>query len=306
MRYFSFLCLMFLFVSIFLSGCNKNENLPICVIFKPKTNSKVISGRNIKIYVSANSLNDNIEDVTFFVDGIKTETIYVQANLCVFNWQTDNYEYGMHIVKAEAVDGVGLSSEDEINIEIVKYVPITSVTDYRDGNIYKVVEIGEQVWMSENLRREHEFSRYVNNDSCNTVEYGYLYKTNIGAGGDVCPDEWHIPYPEEWNELIEYLGGESVAGGKLKEAGTQRWKFPNTEATNLSGFSARPAGSLRIDSNITGNTWYYLPKDFGSQAIFLTANYGEYYYLDFDAGDVKKLNYHPMGEFFSLRCIRDY
>jgi len=58
----------------------------------------------------------------------------------------------------------------------------------------------------------------------------------------VCPTGWHIPTDAEWTILISYLGGENVAGGKLKERGTAHWKSPNTGATNESGFTALQGG----------------------------------------------------------------
>ena len=58
----------------------------------------------------------------------------------------------------------------------------------------------------------------------------------------VCPDGWHLPSIAEWEELIECLGNTTVAGGKMKETGTEHWNSPNTDASNESGFTARPGG----------------------------------------------------------------
>jgi uncharacterized protein (TIGR02145 family) len=115
-------------------------------------------------------------------------------------------------------------------------------TDPRDGKIYKIVTIGTQIILAENLAFKPDSGNYwsYNNDQSNIAKYGYLYDWNIAK--KVCPIGWHIPTDNEWTTLITYLGGDSVAGGKLKEIGTVHWESPNTEATNTSGFTALPGG----------------------------------------------------------------
>ena len=63
----------------------------------------------------------------------------------------------------------------------------------------------------------------------------------------VCPDGWHLPSNNEWLELVDYLGGLSVAGGPLKDTGTEFWNSPNTGATNETGFSGLPNGGRHYD-----------------------------------------------------------
>jgi len=140
------------------------------------------------------------------------------------------------------------------------------VTDF-EGNIYNAVTIGTQVWLVENLKTIH----YQNGDLItnatntsgtnwtslttgvfcdNTTEivsnvYGRLYNWYaVVDNRKICPSGWHVPTITEWNTLITYLGGESVAGGKLKEVGTSHWIDPNTGATDEVGFKAL-AGGLR-------------------------------------------------------------
>lgn len=130
------------------------------------------------------------------------------------------------------------------------------------GKIYQTVQIGTQCWFRENLnigvridkdsaqKDNGIIEKYCyddNEDNCNT--YGGLYYwdelmqyvTTEGVRG-ICPDGWHIPTDAEWNILVGFLGGDSVAGGKMKEAGTVHWLSPNTGATNSSGFTALPGG----------------------------------------------------------------
>jgi uncharacterized protein (TIGR02145 family) len=138
-----------------------------------------------------------------------------------------------------------------------------------DSNIYHTIKIGSQVWMQENLKT----TRYNNgdiigtttpatlgiasetspkyqwpnsgdgNDSSNVAIYGRLYTwyavTDIR---NVCPTGWHVPSNDEWHVLSNYLGGDTVAGGKLKESGTSHWLYPDDGATNESGFTALPGG----------------------------------------------------------------
>lgn len=140
---------------------------------------------------------------------------------------------------------------------------ITPVTDI-DGNVYKTVKIGTQVWMAENLRTTHyrngiEIPNVTDNTEWSNLDdlwkgaycdynntpssvYGKLYNSfAVDDARKLCPAEWHIPTVQEWTTLIDYLGGYNEAAGKLKEAGTTHWKSPNT-GTNESGFTALPGG----------------------------------------------------------------
>jgi uncharacterized protein (TIGR02145 family) len=126
-------------------------------------------------------------------------------------------------------------------------------TDSRDGKIYITVKIGTQTWFAENLayKTNKGCVAYAQNDS-NITKYGYLY--DFEAAKMACPSGWHLPSKNEWFTLLNYLGGDSIAGMKLKLAG--EWKNSpnnrimgykiNDSATNESGFSALPAGYLMI------------------------------------------------------------
>jgi uncharacterized protein (TIGR02145 family) len=133
-----------------------------------------------------------------------------------------------------------------------------------DGNIYKSVRIGTQVWMNENLKATKlndgtaiplvadnkawevlttpAFCWYNNDAAINENKFGALYNWYTVNTNKLCPKGWHVPTDAELTILITYLGGESVAGGKLRETGTTHWEKPNTGATNESGFTAFPGG----------------------------------------------------------------
>jgi len=148
-------------------------------------------------------------------------------------------------------------------------------TDPRDGEEYAVVLIGDQLWMAENLKATKyndgtdiplvtgidEWTAlsspgycWYNNDyeTYGTV-YGALYNWYVVNTGKLCPEGWHIPSDEEWTELITYCGGESEAGGKLKETGTEHWLNPNTGATDEYGFNALPG-----DARYLYREYYFL------------------------------------------------
>ena len=138
-----------------------------------------------------------------------------------------------------------------------------TVTDI-DGNQYPQVSIGTQIWSQKNLKVSRyrngdiipqvtdpvEWMNlttgawcYYNNDPANEAIYGKLYNWYaIVDPRGLAPEGCHIPSDAEWTILTTYLGGENVASGKLKEVGTNHWNFPNTGATNESGFTALPGG----------------------------------------------------------------
>ena len=85
-----------------------------------------------------------------------------------------------------------------------------------------------------------------NNDIANKPIYGVLYNWYVVNTRKLCPLSWHVPTTEEWTTLTSVLGGESVAGGKLKETGSTHWVSPNAGATNETGFTALPGGYRSI------------------------------------------------------------
>lgn len=140
-----------------------------------------------------------------------------------------------------------------------------------DGNLYRTIQIGTQFWMAENLRT----SRYadssiilqVNNyqswqamtdgawcwydtSMVYDIPYGKLYNWYaVTDSRGLCPSGWHLPTDADWTTLTNFLGGETVAGGKLKEAGLAHWLAPNVGATNESGFTGLPGGFRESNGN---------------------------------------------------------
>lgn len=196
-----------------------------------------------------------------------------------------------------------------------------TVTDI-DGNEYNTVVIGTQEWMAENLRTTKycngdpipnvtdetqwvdltigAWARY-DNDNQNENLYGKLYNWfAVDDEKNICPCGWHVPSNTEWTVLTNYLGGENVAGGKIKSTGTQYWWTPNGDATNVSGFTGLPGG-LR---HYTG-----LFYEVGAQGFWWSSTEDRtddawYRYLDrLDGSVYVGITDKVFG--MSVRCIRD-
>lgn len=245
----------------------------------------------------------------------------------------------MYIMKSGAIVG-----QYNVNTEVdsvIFYKPTIkeptsgTFTDSRDGNEYNWVQIGDQVWMAENLAYLPSVNMVADGSedaagsyyyvygydgtnvtdakaTANYTTYGVLYNWTAAMDGEtssttnpsgiqgVCPTGWHLPSDAEWTELTEYLGGTSDAGGKLKETGTTHWNSPNTGATNETGFTALPGG-YRIDNDSSGDIGYY---GFWWSATGSNAADAWFRYMDYSNSSVSRSNYFKeVG--FSVRCVRD-
>jgi uncharacterized protein (TIGR02145 family) len=137
-----------------------------------------------------------------------------------------------------------------------------TVTD-QDGNVYPIVQIGNQWWMAASLNATTDPEGnsilgycYDNNEE-NCQVYGRLYTWTAAMNGSkeegargICPVGWHLPSDAEWTILFDFLGGVEVAGGKLKAIGTTLWQAPNEAATDEVGFTGLPAGGYMPAHNL--------------------------------------------------------
>ncbi len=174
-------------------------------------------------------------------------------------------------------------------------------TDSRDGKVYKMVKIGTQSWMAENLAFKGGSiilpSVAYDNLESNVGIYGYLYDWETAKF--VAPSGWHLPSEIEWNTLINFLGGDSLAGGKLKESGTTHW-YNNTNATNESGFTGLPGGFCMPNgkfnfSNVAGFWWSSSEK-----------SPNDAWFCNF-AFNSSKITNGPINKSFkfAVRCVKD-
>ncbi len=197
-----------------------------------------------------------------------------------------------------------------------------SVTD-ADGNVYPTVTIGTQEWMAENLRTTKYkngtsiplvtsasawnalstpgFCWYNNDQPTYGETYGALYNWFAVETWNLCPTGWHVPTDAEWTTLTDYLGGEAIAGQKLKEAGSAHWNESAYPGTNESGFNGRGAG-MRT----------HLSASFGSlkeYAVWWTASpydptesyLRNIWYGDTDIERMSRDNRYGM----SIRCLKN-
>ncbi|MGL1888119.1 MAG: fibrobacter succinogenes major paralogous domain-containing protein [Reichenbachiella sp.] len=190
----------------------------------------------------------------------------VEENIIPFNaYDSGTYQLAISSPGYEPYQAV-LSLSELQNFEekplVVELTPVSTLTDI-DGNKYEIVTINDKRWMADNLITTHYndgaaidgSSDWIVNDSTKTgaytsyennpsyqESYGLMYNWYAVDTGNLCPTDWHVPSEGEYDALIISLGGVDVAGGKLKETGTELWLPPNSGASDEVGFSAKPGG----------------------------------------------------------------
>jgi len=232
------------------------------VITEPAQNVKITSATLVA------SVNPNYLPTNFFFE-FGTSTSYgslLPASQYPFSGGdflgTSNSFTGL---TSETTYHYRIIAENELGKSIGEDVTFTTYSaEDADQNFYHSVTIGTQKWLNENLKNTHfgngtaipyiinnsewnnlttsAYCWYNNDETTNKNTYGALYNWYAVNTGNLCPTGWHVPSDVEWTTLIDFLGGNSVAGTKLKETGTLHWIGSNPNATNVSGFTTLPAG----------------------------------------------------------------
>ena len=166
------------------------------------------------------------------------------------------------------------------------------------GEDYQTVVIGNQTWFARNLNYNHyKGSECYNNEPANCSKYGRLYDWQTATSVGVCPSGWNLPTDAQWTTLINYIGGESNAGKKLKAR--SGWNNSGN-GTDDYGFSALPGGSKLPGGSFTsvgseGHWWSY-------DDLFLNPDYAYSSYMD-NYG-LRTSNFTSKRELLSIRCIK--
>lgn len=240
-------------------------------------------------------------------------------------------EWNTYYVRAYATNSIGTVYGDEVSFTIIG----TSVMDY-DGNVYDIVEIGNQVWMAENLKTTHyadgtpitlvtdntEWASLGDNntdyaycyyDNDVNIQYGALYTWAAAMNGDssseynpsrvqgVCPDDWHIPSDEEWLELIDFISAEGYSGqeGTVLKS-TTGW-HSDENGTDIYGFNALPGG-YRDNSNGSFLNGYYLSGHWWSSTELGSEEAHNIILYNTTSWVSRTYNFKSYG--LSVRCLR--
>ncbi len=205
-----------------------------------------------------------------------------------------------------------------------------------DGNVYKTITIGTQIWMAENLKttrfndgsaiplvgdvnkwyrmyysHSHEpaYCWYNNDATANKKTYGALYNWNTVNTNKLCPIGWHVPSDLEWTTLTNYLGGDKSAVDKLKEKGMTHWTSQNNSATNESGFTGLPSGIRNIDGEFQnigiGCFWWSATHDNEEASLAICRRIFPNIYDQINSATNRMhKDYFDTREGLSVRCLR--
>jgi len=180
-----------------------------------------------------------------------------------------------------------------------------SFIDPRDNREYRTMKIGKQIWLAENLNYNAESSKYYDNNLANCQRYGRLY--NWETAKNVCPLGWHLPSKDEWQTLINIVGGDRVAGRVLKAR--SGWKFGrgNMGGNGMDnhGFTALPGGYGNYD--VLGKSCYFGDVDyFGYWWSASEKNNANAYRLAMISTKSDTVwDDYDKGNLFSVRCLKD-
>ncbi|MEI8099662.1 MAG: FISUMP domain-containing protein [Sediminibacterium sp.] len=283
-----FFILGILILGFSISGCQKTVDTSAADITALKEAVNALQKRSDSLAAALTNTNNNLSALSKSIDSVKTQLagIIVQinqltttlntvgANITSINAQiaTLNQQYADLLAKLNAIQSqlngiptivIGTQTWTQKNLDISLFRNGDLIPEIKDPTVW--ASLSTPGWC------------YYNEDPALDLTYGKIY--NWAAVNDprgIAPVGYHIPTDAEWNTLATFLGGDSTAGGKLKETGTVHWNSPNTGATNTTNFTALPAGSRSTVGpynalwNITG--WWSIPSNNSQVSVWLIWN----------------------------------
>jgi uncharacterized protein (TIGR02145 family) len=328
----NFIALLSMFMG--LTGCKKSKDLPLSELTVKTWYAVNISQTwaTLEGSINANNQNtivtfeydttasyrlkinatpDTVEgskntDVSAFITGLKASTTYHFRVIAV---NSSGTTYGRDTTFTTA----GTGGNRIIFNPDLTYGPVND----NDGNTYKTIQIGMQIWMAENLKTTKyndgtaiplvndviAWTELITPGYCwytnDSVSYGALYNWYAVNTGKLCPEGWHVPSDADLTVLTNYLGGDTIAGNAQKETGTSHWQSPNTGATNESGYSALPGGLRSNDGTFTSirkDGYWWSSTESSSVDAFCRD-------LFYDSGDFARGDSNKK-DAFSIRCLQ--
>lgn len=199
-----------------------------------------------------------------------------------------------------------------------------TLIDDRDGQTYRTVKIGDQVWMAENLNYRNlgptadddSSSFCYDNDLANCTKYGRLYTWEAAVGREcgfggkdcgpgagivrgVCPEGWHLPSAAEWDVLLTAVGDFSTAGTKLKSVtGWNEYEGKSGNGEDVYSFSVLPAGIRSSGYDSEGSSaFFWSSTEKGAESAYNVD-------MHHNGGGVGR-HYDSKHRAFSVRCLKD-
>ncbi|MDC1486167.1 cadherin domain-containing protein [Flavobacteriales bacterium] len=301
---------------------NVDEAIPTITSGATGTDLAENSGAGETIYTITSDANDGGTIQSYAIAGTDAALLVVNASTGVVTLTADpDYEtQSSYSFTVTATDETGTSNATTVTFsitDVVESAPCNSVTF--EGYTYNVVQIGTQCWFAENLRSENYntgtaistgldgatwgattdgavtvYDEGGANAVANLSTYGRLYNWYAVNTGNLCPSGWHVPTDGEHTTLIDFLGGTSVAGEKMKSSA------PAWEGTNSSGFSGLAGGtrgSSYGDFNNEGNRGRFWSASASGTSAWTLRLIGGYTGVDRSTSGLRSG--------LSVRCVQD-
>ena len=315
---------LILFISVI--SCKKSDDdgnqPPSCTITNPINGDEISKGTTVTISVEAEDPDGTIQQVLFTIDG---QDKWFEPNPpYTFDWNTADESVSSHTIKATATDNNGETGISSITIDLLNS-NVSTFIDPRDGNKYYTVNIGSQIWLTENLKYQASSSWCYNGNDNNCNIYGRLYNWSTAMDGSqssdsepsgvqgICPPGWHLPSDNEWKNFEKALGMSHQVLDDFYNRGTNQgsklagnanlWgdgALKNDPEFGSSGFNALPAGNYSSGSyRYIGNfTQFWSTTQDDNQYAF-------YRGLAFDKSGIHRA-FRNKTDRISVRCVKDY